>query len=185
MAKPKLKPIRSDTELAELKVQAKNLFFAYATNVDIGHELGLTARMVADWRKEGLWDIERDGIERGLIEDSFGARRLSLARITKLSVDELERGLRHISNRVEPATLSELEKLSMIVGNLDKILRLDMGKSTENIAVAAQVHHTVEDIRAKLAADPILGSAIKDARLPKAVVPKTEFTVVEPELPSD
>jgi hypothetical protein len=144
----------------------------------VAHELGINSVTVATWRKEGLWDVERDGIERGLIEDSFGARRLSLARICKLSVDQLERGLKHLADRNSPPTLAEAEKISIIVSNLDKILRLDMGKATENIAISAQVAHTVEEVRDRIAADPILGAVIQAGMKPKEVPPLTVVKTV-------
>lgn len=161
------KPIRSSTELAELRTRGKELYFSYVPHNDIAKELGVSAATVADWRRKEGWDIEREGIERGILEDSFGARRMSLSRITKMTTELLEKGLKHFSDRIDPPTLAEAEKLSIIIGNLDKILRLDMGKATDNVAVAATVQHTVEDIRARLAEDPVLGHAIQHATIPK------------------
>lgn len=154
-----------------LKARAKELYFSYHSHNEISQQLAIQSSQLSEWRKVGGWDIEREHLERGLIEDSFGARRLSIARICKLSIDQLERSLKHISDRSQPASLAEAEKISIIVSNLDKILRLDMGKSTENVAVSAQVTHTVEDIRAKLAQDPVLGAAIAAASKPKVVPP--------------
>lgn len=163
------KPIRSEAELAELRSRAKDLYFSYTPFNDIAKDLGVSAATVSDWRKREGWDIEREGIERGILEDAFGARRMSLSRITKLSVDQLERGLKHFADRIEPPTLSELEKLSVIVGNLDKILRLDTNRPTDNVAVASTITHTVEEVRDRLSADPVLAAAIAAASAPKAL----------------
>lgn len=179
------KPIRSADELAELQTRAKELYFSYTPFKDIAREMGVSNATLAEWRKKAGWDIEREGIERGIIEDAFGARRMSLSRITKLTVDQLERGLRHVSERIEPPSITELEKLSVIVGNLDKILRLDMGKATENVAVQGTVQHTVEEIRARLAADPVLGYAIEAAGAPKRIEAVEATFSQLPSLPED
>lgn len=179
------KPIRSADELAQLRTRGKELYFSYVGHNDIAKELGVSAATVADWRKRESWDIEREGIERGLLEDSFGARRMSLSRITKMTTDLLERGLKHFSDRHEPPTLAEAEKLSIIIGNLDKILRLDMGKATENVAVSASVQHTVEDVRARIAADPVLGFAITQASQPKPEIVLIDHRIAAAELPDE
>ncbi len=180
MATPRKKPedllVRSEAELAELRAQAKKLYFAYIQHNDIAKELSVTATTVAAWRKAEAWDVEREGIERGIIEDEFGARRLTLSRITKMSMENLERGLKRLSDRHEPPTLPEMEKLSLIVSNLDKILRLDMGRSTENVAVSSQIVHTVENIRERLAADPVLGIAISAATALPKPTPQPQYT---------
>jgi hypothetical protein len=185
MAPRNPKPVRSSTELAELRTRAKELYFTYVPHNDIAKELGVSAATVADWRKKEGWDIEREGIERGILEDSFGARRMSLSRITKMTTELLEKGLKHFSDRVDPPTLAEAEKLSIIIGNLDKILRLDMGKATDNIQVAASVQHTVEDVRARLALDPVLGHAIALAGAPKILTRIETQRSQQPELPDD
>ncbi len=179
------KPIRSEDELAQLRARAKELYFSYTPHNDIAKELGVSAATVADWRKKETWDVTRDGIERGILEDAFGARRMTLSRITKLSTELLENALKKLANRVEPPTLAEAEKLSIIVGNLDKILRLDMGKATENVSVAGTVAHTVEEIRARLAADPVLGYAIEAAGAPKRIEAVEATFSQLPELPNE
>lgn len=179
------KPVRSEDELAELRARGKDLYFSYTPFNDIAKQLGVSAATVADWRKKESWDLTRDGIERGIIEDAFGARRMTLSRVTKMTTELLERSLKRLNDRVEPPTLAEAEKLSIIIGNLDKILRLDMGKATDNVSVAASVSHTVEEIRARLAADPVLGYAIEQAGLPKRIE-ATEATYSQlPDLPND
>lgn len=179
------KPIRSEAELSELRTRAKELYFSYMPFNDIAKELGVSAATVADWRKKEGWDVERDGIERGIIEDAFGARRMTLSRITKMTTELLEKSLKRLSDRTEPPTLAEAEKLSVIIGNLDKILRLDMGKATDNVVVQGSVQHTVEEIRARLAADPVIGYAIEAASAQKRIAAVEATFSQLPELPND
>lgn len=179
------KPIRSATELETLRTRGKELYFSYVPHNDIAKELGVSAATIADWRRKEGWDIEREGIERGILEDSFGARRMSLSRITHMTTTLLERGLKHFSDRIDPPTLAEAEKLSIIIGNLDKILRLDTNRPTDNVAVSATVQHTVEDIRARLAADPVLGHAIAAASKPRPILEISTTTPRRTELPDE
>lgn len=106
------------------------------------------------WRREDNWLIEREAHERSLLEDGFGARKMTIARIMNTTTEQLERGLRFIAARAEPPTLPELEKMSTILANLDRIGRLDAGKSTENINVQAKLEMTAEGIRKIILADP-------------------------------
>lgn len=176
---------KSSEELTQLRTRGKELYFSYVQHNDIAKELGVSAATIADWRKKEGWDLEREGIERGLLEDSFGARRMSLSRITKMTTDLLETGLKRFSERNEPPTLAEAERLSVIIGNLDKILRLDTGKATENVAIQGSVAHTVEEIRERLSQDPVLGYAIAAAGAPKVI--EAQFTEVSKtrELPDE
>jgi hypothetical protein len=180
MSKKSSKPIRSEAELAELRKRGRELYLTYVPFNDIAKELCVSASTLSDWRKSAGWEIERDGIERGILEDAFGARRMTVSRIVKTTTDVLERGLQAIANRVEPITLAEAERLSVILGNLDKILRLDTNRPTDNIQIASTVTHTVEDIRARLAADPVLGMAIEAASVPKVYQPGLVASTQQP-----
>ncbi len=178
MPKAKL-PQRSRAEMAKLRERAKELYFAYNTHQQICEVLKLDSRSLTDWRRAEGWDAEREGIERGIIEDAFSARKMSLARVTHLTTDQLERALKHLRDRPEPPTLNEAEKLSAIISALDKILRLDLGRSTENVVVQQTVHHTVESIRERLAADPVLGAAIEAAKAVPALPPPQQQSLLE------
>jgi hypothetical protein len=71
-----------------------------------------------------------------------------------VTTEQLERALHHIAMRAEPPSLPEAEKLSTILANLDRIGRLDTGKSTDNIAVAAKLEMTAEAVRKVIFSDP-------------------------------
>lgn len=140
--------------LAETQEQARALYLDYKTLNDISARLSCSIGQLSRWRKEGNWLMEREAHERGLLEDGFSQRKLTIARIMNTTTDQLERGLRHIAGRQEPPSLPELEKLSTILANLDRIGRLDAGKSTENVAVAAKLEMTAEGIRRIILSDP-------------------------------
>ncbi len=141
-------------ELAEIQSKAKDLYVQYKSLNEISQQLGVSVAQLTRWRRDQNWLIEREAAERGLIEDGFSSRKLSIARIMNMTTTELERGLRHIAGRAEPPTLPELEKLSTILSNLDKIGRLDAGKSTDNVNVQAKLEMTAEGIRKIILSDP-------------------------------
>jgi hypothetical protein len=140
--------------LADQQAKAKELYFQYSSLHEISKQLSVSIAQLSRWRKEGGWLIERESLERGIIEDGFSRRKLTVARIMNVTTEQLERALKFISERQAPPTLPEAEKLSMILSNLDKIGRLDTGKATENLAVAAKLEMTAEDIRKIILSDP-------------------------------
>lgn len=149
-------PVVQFVDDVKLEYAAKSLFFAYRTINDISNQLNIPEHRITHWRKTRNWPAEREVLERALIEDGFAERKLTVSKLTNLSVTLLEKGLVHLMKRTEPPSLAELEKLSLILANLDKITRLDSNKSTENIAVIAKaIVPTREELRMLLAADPM------------------------------
>ncbi len=146
-----------------LKRQAKDLYFAHKPKAEISRALGLSTRQLNKWAKEEEWALQREDEDRSLIEDSYASRKLTVSAITRISAEQIQRGLEHLEGRPDPPTLSELEKLATILGALDKVGRLDAGKSTENIAVNAQVKMTADEIRQVLTSDPFFSESGNEA----------------------
>ncbi len=101
------------------------------------------------------WAVEREEIDRAFLEDSFVKRRNTTARIANMTGEQLERGLVALQEREMPPTISELERLSAVHASTDRIARLDSGKSTDNVNVAAKIKLSIEDIQEILKSDPI------------------------------
>lgn len=141
----------NDETLAE---QGKRMFMEYTDHNTIAKTLKVSSTTVAAWRNKHNWVIEREESERGIIEDAFAGRRLSISRICKSTTEEIERGLAHLRTRPNPPTIQEVERLSVILSNLDKIARLDSNKSTENIALKAEIRLSAEQIREIVKKDP-------------------------------
>lgn len=148
-----------DTALALLEQDpsyklAQKLFFEHSSLADISRATGATIKTIKSWRDKAGWLTQREDQDRGLLEDAFGARKVTLARLLRSTADQLLRGVEHIQNRPDPPTLDETVKLSMVLSNLDKLARLDTDRSTENVAVKAQVALTAEQIRKAISEDP-------------------------------
>jgi hypothetical protein len=138
----------------EVIERAKNLYFQYRSLNQIAQDLGVSTAQLSRWRRDGEWLAERENAERGLIEDGFSQRKLTIARIMNATTDQIERALTHITKRTEPPTLAEAEKLSFILSNLDKVARLDAGKATENVNIQAKLEMSAEKIREIIQSDP-------------------------------
>ncbi len=137
-------------------ILARKLYFEYSTLADISRATGLTTRVIKKWRNDEGWDDEREDDTRGLLEASFGSRKVTIAKIIKTAPEILYRGLEHLAKRVDPLTLDEAVKVSAIIANLDKISRLDSGKATENVnlQVGGKIAMSADEIRKVLASDP-------------------------------
>jgi hypothetical protein len=145
---------------SDIKDQAKALYLKRTSAADISRTLGITERQLARWRTDEDWALEREVEERGLLEDGFGGRRLTVSKLATLSTELIDRGMQHLKKRVEPPSITEMVNLSTIAGNLDKLLRLETGKATENIAIQARM--TAEEIRKTIVEDPFFVLERKD-----------------------
>lgn len=139
---------------SDIKERARDLYMQHKSASDISRELGITARQLARWRTDEQWSLAREAEDRSLIEDGFGSRRVTLSKLATLTADQLKRGLEHLARRHDPPNLSELDKLSTIITNLDRIGRLDANKSTDNLAVNASLKLSVDEIKSIIKADP-------------------------------
>jgi hypothetical protein len=119
-------------------------------------------RQISRWRTDDGWSLTRETEDRSILEDGFGARKVTVSKLATLGVDQLKRGIEHLARRHEAPSLQECERLSVIVANLDRIGRLDSGKATEHLAVSASVRMTAEDIRKAIVEDPFFVSERKD-----------------------
>jgi hypothetical protein len=144
-------------------LQAKDLFLTHASMADVSRATGISLKVIKRWKKENEWELEREDLTRGLIEDSFGARKVTIAKIIKTAPELLLKGLEYLAQRVDPLTLDEQVKVSTIIGNLDRISRLDSGKATDNIAISGTMQLTAQEIRKVILSDPFFASEPIDA----------------------
>lgn len=143
-------------------LQAKDLFFSHATLADVSRATGVNLKTLKKWKSDDDWELEREDDVRGLMENAFGARKVTIAKIIKTAPELLLKGLEYLAQRPDPLTLDEQVKVSAIIGNLDKISRLDAGKSTENISVQVAAKVSVEDVRKIFAEDPFFSTIVPD-----------------------
>lgn len=145
---------RKSTE--EDRARAYQLFLSYAPISMIAKEAGVTNATIVKWRDDYEWEISRKNADRELIDDTFAVKRVSLARITKVTTEQIERGLKVISDRFEAPTLKEMESLTNILANLDKISRLDSGKATEHVSIGVHgnLDLTVDKIKEMIMSEP-------------------------------
>lgn len=142
---------KTDPELVD---QAKALYMQYVAQSEIARRMKLSLTVISDWSKKGEWVSAREESERSLLEDAFAGRRVSISRILKATTEQIELGLSHLKTRPTPPTIAEVERLSVILANLDKISRLDSNKATENIAVQTNIRLSADQIREIVKSDP-------------------------------
>ncbi len=142
----------------ETREQAKQLYMAHVPLNDIASQLKVPTATLSQWRSRDGWLAERETADESLAADIVSSRKLTLARIAKASIDQIDRTIKHIAERAEPATVAEAEKLSVLVSNLDRVARLDNKEATENVSVKVKAEMTVDRIREVIQQDAFMSS---------------------------
>ncbi len=142
----------------EVRAQAKDLYMRGADLNEIASKLKISTAALGRWRTQDGWLAERTAGEQGLLEDDWQNRKVQISKILNASVRQITRGIKHLEDRIDPPTLTEVERLSVIVANLDKIARLDSSRSTENVSLQASVSLNIEQIRDIISSDPFFTS---------------------------
>lgn len=151
--------------------RARELFLTRTPTAQIAAEIGCSTDRVLKWAEQGenkiSWYTAREEAERSLLEDGFGKRK----RLNSLSADQasdlVQRGLDHLAARDQPLTANELERVMNVQAMLQKELRLDSGKSTENVAVAATIKMSAEEVRKAILEDPFYLPPVADGTAAK------------------
>lgn len=121
--------------------QALELYLKYNTVNDIADMINRPFHTVRDWVYIGrnnvlsFCAIRKQREKAVLIE--LTANKLPLMKsIMDNGLHTIQNSLEVIKKSGEALTIDEIKKVSDIIGNMDKILKLDAGVATENIAIA-------------------------------------------------
>ena len=149
-----LPSVQDSSANEKIMAQARELYVSHVSLGQISRALGVATKTLNKWKLAGNWIDEREANDRSAIEDAFAGRKVKVALLTRLNVDQLERGLEHLRNRADPPSVTEMERLSVILANMDKIMRLDMGQATENLAIQQNIKLSVDQVKEIIANDP-------------------------------
>lgn len=141
------------------RAQAHELFMRGTSIAEIARQTGIGHDRISKWASQGRngvsWHTEREELIRSQLEDGFTRRKLTVARAAELPPKLLLKGLEALEARETPLSVQEMERVANVHTALDRIARLDSGKSTDNQAVNVKVKLSLEDIREILKADPL------------------------------
>ena len=123
------------------QVKALKLFLNYKSITCIAKELELSRSTVNDWCYDGRNGLKpfrhiRGQLEKEQIKNIVSHRAPSLNNIAGSCLDILENSLKKLSESRSPMEIDQLKKVSDIISNMDRIMRLDNGEATDNVAVA-------------------------------------------------
>ena len=79
--------------------EAKRLFMANVPVVKIAEQLDLPITTISNWKKRAKpvsWDIEREDMIRGLVDDAFAAGRPLKSEIGLMTLEQIKRGVRRL-----------------------------------------------------------------------------------------
>lgn len=133
----------------------------------IANELGLSYETLKSWVRRGNWMHRREGVNDELTREIIKRRAFTFNKIASQSVEVISRAVADLAKSQRPIKLHEAYQLSMIMGQLDKAMRLAGGLPTEVVKHEGEVGlHTIAlktsaEIRKALKADPMVD--IEDA----------------------
>ncbi len=156
MAKQSLIPTKfSDEDRA----RARELWLKSGDFTEVATKTGVSVDTLRKWATRGhngiTWQTERQETIRGVLEDGFSKRKLTVSAAATLSTDLALEALKTISQRGIPLSTRELESVTNVATAFDKMSRLDGGQSTDNVAVNARIKISIDEIKEILKADPL------------------------------
>jgi transposase-like protein len=143
----------------EDRENARRLFLQGKALQKISAETGVGMPTLSKWASTGQngisWHTEREELIRGQLEDGFTTRKLTVSKAADIAPELLLKGLEYLQARDTPLSVQEMERVMTVHSGLDRITRLDSGKSTENSSVNVKVKLSMDEIRDILKADPL------------------------------
>ena len=121
--------------------RALKLYCNYHTTAQIAQNLETSFSTVRDWVYKGRCGLRpfreiRKELEKNMLQEIAGNRLPALKSIMDSSLCIVRDNLEKLKKSGTEFSIDEIKKVSEIAANLDKIIRLDEGQSTDNIAIA-------------------------------------------------
>jgi len=121
--------------------QALELYLRYNTVAAISEMVNKPFPTVRDWvykPRNGMRPFAeiRNEVEKDQIQELTKHKMPLMKSIMDNSLHTIKNSLEAVKKSGVELTIDEIKKLSDIVGNMDKILKLDDGMATDNIAIA-------------------------------------------------
>jgi len=107
-------------------------------------------------RKKDNWRDEREGHEKQVLAEFTGNKKAKLVKISKLSLKVMEKALEGLENQ-EDISIQDARNVSTILESMDKIIKLDEGKPTENRGIIENKPTSPQELKKRLSeVDPFL-----------------------------
>lgn len=123
------------------QLRALELYTNYQTTSQISAILEVAFNTVRDWiyvGRNGMRPFKeiRGELEKDILKEIASNKMPALKSIMDSSLCIVRDNLEKLKKSNAEFTVDELKKVSDIASNLDKILRLDEGKATDNVQIA-------------------------------------------------
>ena len=121
--------------------EALDLYLRYHTLAHISETVNVPVATVRDWIYKGrnkmiAFSIIRSSFEKENLKELTKHKMPLMKSIMDNSLHAIKNSVESIMKSKMELTIDEVKKLSDLVGNMDKIMKLDDGVATENIAIA-------------------------------------------------
>lgn len=146
---------------AEVKVKARDLYMSYTPRAEICRATGISEHTIDNWVRRGDWYRIRETENKGVAVEVLRRKAFLTANIAALSFEALSKAIATVSSQTK-VSLEEGYKVSMILAQLDKVVRLSQGEPTDivkhegTVGLKAIAFRTEKEIRAAIAQDPMI-----------------------------
>lgn len=136
--------------------QALELFLKYHTLAQIAELVDAPLGTVRDWVYVGrngmlpMVDI-RASLEKDMLKEIAEHRMPALKSIADSGLCLISNNLANLKKSGRELEIDDIKKVSDIIGNMDKLMRLDEGLSTDNVSIAnVNLVETIADVKEAL-----------------------------------
>jgi len=133
--------------------QALELFLKYHTLAQVAEAVDSPLGTVRDWVYVGrngmlpMVDI-RACLEKDMLKEIAEHRMPALKSIADSGLCLISNNLANLKKAGRELEIADIKKVSDIIGNMDKLMRLDEGLSTENVSIAnINTVETIQDVK--------------------------------------
>lgn len=139
-------------------LEAKELYLSGFPVADIAKRLGVHPLAVSSWAKKGQWESERNTLDTELISSLKLQRTKMIPKAIDLGINLIYNAFKLRMSSGDPLSIGEAKIVSSVIGDIDKLVRLDAGDPTDIQGAATTIPITLEELRKVVARDPFIST---------------------------
>lgn len=150
----------------ETRDEAKSLYFKHWGTHEISEYLQVKYETLRQWIKRYDWKTERDALISSEIDNILKRRSNQINRVMTDGLESIAKTLNDVKSTNKVLTIDQAAKVANLLGNIDKLYRLQTGKPTEikeerKLSMSKDIS-TKDDLMKVIEEDPFIDVEFKD-----------------------